>query len=135
MKNFFAFILLIIVMPLYANTNEIKVKSNYELFEEKTNDNNDTKIIKTLKHLPKIYNGFIVTKNVTKPIVSVELYRYKKEYSLDFYIGERTIGMTMNKIILPIVDIKLGIILGYSLEKDYRYHGMYTGISMSIVKF
>ena len=67
-------------------------------------------------------------------IMSIVLKEWDKK-TLDFVISYQTIGLSLNKIFVSIIDLKAGLFAGYSLDKDYHYHGWYGGICFSLVKF
>lgn len=120
-------------LPALTNTEEVKMtKSNYDLFEERTEG--DVEKVKKQYKIPKLNQGFLISLKTVKPHISAVVYK-KDDYTLDLLIAEQAIGFSANKILLSIIDIKAGLFTAYSFDKDYRYHGFFSGICFSIIKF
>jgi len=110
----------------------VSAKTNYESFEDLSK--HDTKEVKHLFKIPPIGQGIIISRKLIKPTLTLEILK-KKKYSLDFMVSNLIIGTTLNYIYAPIIDFKIGIFLAYSLDKDYKYDRLFSGISLSILKF
>ncbi|MCK9556188.1 hypothetical protein M0R36_10300 [bacterium] len=104
-----------------------------EIFDLKTEK--ETKRIGSVYNvIPKINQGFIFTSRRIKPHLSFVLTE-KNNYTLDFMITEQAFGLSLNRLFLKIIDIKCGIFVAYSLDDDYHYRNLYSGLSFSIIKF
>jgi len=133
--TFLIVFLLIFSFNVFAanDTQEIKLsKSNYEMFEEHAEK--EIEKIEKQYNIPKINQGFLISSKTIKPHLSFVLYE-KNDYTLDIVVAEHSLGLSTNKILLSIVDIKAGLFTAYSFDKDYRYHGFFGGICFSIIKF
>ena len=133
-RLFYALVLVgfLFTVPCFAQTKE--VESNYSKFEKIATPQAVKKVEKAYKYVPKINQGFLVTPHSVRPHMSITLFE-KKGYSFDGVISYQTLGFSLNKILVSIIDIKMGPFVGYSFDKDMAYHKWYGGVCFSLVKF
>jgi len=109
------------------------IAGSYDDFEKASNKIN-TREIETGYKLPEIGSGFFIANNKVSSLLIFQCLT-KNRFSLDLAFSDNMIGLNWSYILVRIVNIKIGILTGYSLDKDFSYHKWFGGLSFTIFKF